>query len=307
MTRKTKYLALFGVGAFILAEAVLGVVLFRVPEDGIGMRPILSKVINTSSAEFFNSPATCAIEGVNPDVLGRLRGKLDTELSTAGSDWEKAKALAGWVRSRLTPGEPTDPATSASVLIDRALAGKHPSCWCDEFAKLYYLCCLSAGVRCRIVHLSARSDAPGALQDHYLNEVWSEAGRSWAVLDPYFGRCFKGASALEIHDALLQGRTDTIEVVQPAGMPPPMELEEYLRAFAHLQVVGGPVFASGSQMLRWGKRVVFYNWVDEKTPPLRTGYEAVFVLGRYVIPSLIALSVLTFVLWWALRKRKALG
>ncbi len=307
MTRRTRYLALFLAGAFVLAEALLAVVLFSVPDDGIGMRPILSKVINTSSAELFNSPATGTVEDVDPDVLGRLRTELGPELAAAGSDWEKAKALVGWVRLRLTPGQPTEPATSAAGLIDKALSGKRPRSWCDEFAKLYYLCCLSLGVRCRVVHLSAKPGEPDGLQAHYLNEVWSEGAGSWIALDPYFGRYFQELSALEIHRALIQGRTDAIGVVQAAGMPPPMELEGYLRAFAHLQVVGGPAFASGRGLLLSGKRVLFYHWVDEETPALRRGYEAVFFLGKYLIPSLITLSVLAFLLACAGRKRKALG
>lgn len=307
MTRKIKYLALFLAGVFVLTEALLATVLLSVPADDIGMRPVLSKVINTSSDALFQSPDTGTIEGVSPEELRRLQSELQAVVSPFSTDLLKSIAVLEWVRARLKPGRPEVPAILASAIIDKALSERRPTAWCDEFAKLYYLCCASVGIRCRIVHLSAKPDGPGALQAHYLNEVWNEQTRSWFAVDPYFGRYFPGLSALEIHAALIGGKTDTITLVQLAGAPPPMELQRYLQAYAHVQVVAGRVFASGNELLLSGKRIIFYNWVDENTPPLRSGYETIFLLGKYIIPSLIALTVLVFLLAFVVRQRKPFG
>lgn len=277
----------------VVIEAVLGFYLLRTPADGLGMRRILARVINSSDEKIYlRQKSPVQTEGFSQPDLDSLRPMVQPLVNRAPGGLEIAIALRDWASRNLEVSLSAPPDLSISDLV-AGIKGPEvpPPVWCDSYAKIFLLAAHSVGVEARIVHLSA--DAGPALQAHYANEVWVSELSKWVLMDAFFNLYIQidgqPASALEIHKVAF-GLTPAERIVIKKGASQgEFSPKKYLDNFQCLQIVGGPVFSSGKELLLKNKRIVFYNFVDEVSPPLRRRDNAVIFLFKYILPLLILL------------------
>jgi len=242
-------------------EAVLGFYLLRTPADGLGMRRILARVINSSDEKIYlRQKSPVETEGFSQPDLDSLRPMVQPLVNRAPGGLEIAIALREWASRNLEVSLSAPPDLSISDLV-AGIKGREvpPPVWCDSYAKIFLLAAHSVGVEARIVHLSA--DAGPALQAHYANEVWVPELSKWVLMDAFFNLYIQidgqPASALEIHKVAF-GLTPAERIVIKKGASQgEFSPKKYLDNFQCLQIVGGPVFSSGKELLLKNKRIVF--------------------------------------------------
>jgi len=236
-------------------------------------------------------------------------------VNRTGGGLKRALTLRDWTSRNLQVSQSTPPHLSISDLIAGMKGPVRAAVWCDAYAKTFLLAAHSVGVEARIVHLSGGPQR--ALQAHYANEVWIPELSKWVYVDGFSSLYIEidgqPASALEIHKTSF-GLAPAEKIIIKTGpfsseefLPPirasrmggPSGPQKYLDLFQHLQIVGGPVFSSGKELLLKNKRILFYNLVDKVSPPLRRLSGAAIFLFKYVLPALI---LLLFILISAYRR-----
>jgi hypothetical protein len=297
MSRRRRILVILLVA--LLIEAALGFYLLRVPPDGLGMRRILARVVNSSREEdFLRQKSPAQVVGISQRDLDTLMPLVEPLVSEA-SGMVKALILRDWVSRNLRVSQSTPPHLSVSDLIAGIKGPEEPpAVWCDAYAKIFFLAARAVGAEARIVHLSGGPQR--ALQAHYANEVWVPRLSKWVYVDGFFNLHIeidgRPASALEIHKAAFSlAAAEKIIIKRGRFSRDEFLPQKYLDLFQHLQIVGGPVFSSGRGLLLKNKQVLFYNLVDKISPPLRRGARLSIFLFKYLLPLLILIFVILFI------------
>lgn len=135
--------------------------------------------------------------------------RLDDIIREGKDDFEKILILAMWVNKQWEYGFPknVDFNFNAIDILKRA-TGKGEHFFCSEYATVFIQCALSLGFQGRYV----------GLDSHVVSEIWIDEYGKWVAVDPTFCIYFKDKetllNCLEIHNALIDGRTKEVEVVE---------------------------------------------------------------------------------------------
>lgn len=156
-----------------------------------------------------------------PRVLAlRKQEKLDQVVEGAVGQLQLFARLVVWARSQFEPGvpEPYPLSNGLSILAD-VRAGRTGG-FCGQYSYLLGDALKSFGhFAVRYVELENESGA-----GHFAVEAWNDELNRWILLDPLNAALYERdgvpLSAVEIHDALIGGRIDTIRVRRLRGSSP---------------------------------------------------------------------------------------
>ena len=173
----------------------------------IRLHDTIISVINVSDETLFNAPPNREmIAGLGEKkfyyripspYLDRYRRELvSVGLKTVGGDWERALAVARWVRQKLKYATPAD-FKGYFVRDWPALAVLESSGdlrgLCDSYARIFTIGCLSLGIPARSIWLN----------DHWTAEVFLTEQQRWVMIDPTYAYFIKindnTACCLDIH------------------------------------------------------------------------------------------------------------
>jgi len=192
------------------------------------------------------------------------REQLGAIVQRAPSEFASLLALRDWAAAQWAMGTPDPyPPWDAMTVLDWIRAGI-TSGFCGQYAQVFLQALAANGIPARYVEIGT-TDNPYA---HYTTEVWSNDFDKWVLLDVTFVNHFERGgvplSALEIRDALFDGRLDELDVVRgtvSAGHPSPLdwpqrtaELYYYVRYHLnanHVSAPGEPPFERFSDMVEW--------------------------------------------------------
>jgi len=141
------------------------------------------------------------------------------EVVKAGTDeWSRMKLLCSWVNSQFPMSVPDPyPNWDANQILDMIRAGRTGG-FCAQYAVVMVQGCLALGWPARILDVKGQAPDSGG---HISVEVWSNQFNSWLLLDPTFDASFerdgRPLSALEVHQALVDGQAGEIKVVRGTG------------------------------------------------------------------------------------------
>ena len=147
---------------------------------------------------------------LSPEDAAFFRRELGGLVGTSGSDWQRANLIRKWLASvshRIgAPGLATRDPRRAYEQMRMGLP-----VLCGNLAQIYVALCEAAGLTARTVGMDmmARNGQLGR-DAHAGAEIWIPAMGGWVYQDPTFN-CYwdvdgKPASALQLHDALLERR-----------------------------------------------------------------------------------------------------
>lgn len=159
--------------------------------------------ITSSRFEFFYQPEDEPSLGILHD-----RFALDEVIRNGRDDFDKLLNLARWVNRQWKYGIPRNVPFNfnAIELLERAKKGER--FFCSEYAVVFIQCALSLGFQARYAGLA----------NHVVSEVWLDDYRKWVMLDPTF--CIyirhRGVplNCLEIHNILIEGKINELEIVE---------------------------------------------------------------------------------------------
>lgn len=155
----------------------------------------------------------------------RTRENLDAAVAGASDEFERALLLKDWVAAQWPHSTPDPyPPWDAIIILDWIRAGTTGG-FCGQYSQVLLQALASFGITARYVEIGL-IDNPYA---HFPIEVWSSRFGKWIVLDPDYNLHFENAdgvplSALEVHDALIEHRTEQLVVVEGSvreGHPSP--------------------------------------------------------------------------------------
>jgi hypothetical protein len=222
----------------------------------------------------------------------RLR-RLDEEFGIAavvadcGTEFEAFLALKRWVRSRWDHGWSRSFQTVADGLdILRAAATGERFC-CGHYSRVFVDCATALGWPARQVGISiADCEFPRGHNvgnvGHSVAEIWSNEHEKWVLMDPdvncYYARDAVPLNALEIRDAWLSGKAETVTQVfdEPAFVLPTgptlglaMELTPGLNEFSEDTVrFAFERFSRHRTMDYYARvRIAGWEWADERCLP----------------------------------------
>ena len=218
-------------------------------------------------------------------VALRERYNLDELVAGARSDLERALRLRDWVKSRWDHSQPIRlPPWDALFMLERVDKGIE-AYYCVHYSVVFMQCCLSLGIPARLLNL-ARGIGPAELDrravvfkpvvppidEHVVNEVWLDDLGRWAMMDVDFDLHYTRegfpVSALEIHQALLAGELDRLEVCEgPLAFKLRSSAELYPRIlptyYAHFCV-----FWRNNHLTDPQGPTQVLHWVDPQTPAM---------------------------------------
>lgn len=158
----------------------------------------------------------------DPRLAGvRDKYSLEKVVGAARHEWEAQLLLKEWVHRAIPNGTPKVKAYHAVDILDAAARGE--TFWCTYYGITYVECALALGWQARKIAVDRRHGPEGLESTHHgVAEVWSNAFRKWAVIDPqsnlHFERAGVPLSAWEIRaEWLRNGGADVDHVV---GVPP---------------------------------------------------------------------------------------
>jgi hypothetical protein len=209
----------------------------------------------------------------------RSREALEDVVDSAGTELERVLALRKWASRQWKFGNPDPyPPWNALEILDWIRSGR-TSGHCGQYAMVFLQACLSFAIQARYIEIGNRSNPCS----HFTTEVWLSEFGKWVVVDataasnfaPYYLRQGLPQSGLELHDALLSGEAESVEVVRDAetqgggqGKRAQTSLDNYhyLRVFFRQdQAVNPPRFADPNDTADRFKDAV--EWEDGKTLP----------------------------------------
>lgn len=194
----------------------------------------------------------------------REREKLDSIVDPRRREFENILAIKDWVAAQWPHSTPDPyPPWDAITILDWIRSGKTGG-YCGQYSQVMLQALASFGIVARYVEIGSTTN-PYA---HFVVEVWSNDFNKWAMMDADFNVHFarKGVpmSALDLHEALMQGKTDEIDSVLGAsrvGHDDPhiyplrtMEFYYYVRTLLkanHLSVPDEPDFDRVNDTVEW--------------------------------------------------------
>lgn len=199
------------------------------------------------------------------------REGLPAVVSGAATEFEAVLRLKEWVAAQFPHTYPDPyPPWDALIVLD-AIRGGLTGGFCAQYSQVLLQSLAALGYPARYVEIGP-VDNPYA---HYPIEFWSNQFNKWVLLDADFNLHFERngvpLSALDVHDAVLAGTADAVEVVEGAfrdGHPSPgdwphgtKELYYYVRYHLKADHVAAPFEAAFD---RWGDMIEF---TDSRTTP----------------------------------------
>jgi hypothetical protein len=157
------------------------------------------------------------------------REQLGAVVQNATSEFDAMLKLKDWVAAQWAIGDPVPyPPWDALTVLDWIRAGVTGG-FCGQYAQVLLQSLAAFGVPARYVEIGTTSNP----YNHFVTEVWSNDFRKWVMLDPTYNHHFERngvpLSALEVRDALLDGRLDEVQVVLGAVRRHPSPAEWPLR------------------------------------------------------------------------------
>lgn len=199
------------------------------------------------------------------------REGLDAVVAGAASEFEAVLKLRNWVASQFPFGEPNPyPPWDALIILDAIRAGLTEG-FCAQYSQVMLQSLAALGIPARYIEVG-KVDNPYA---HFPLEVWLNSLNKWAVIDPslniHYERNGVPLSALEIHDALVSGTADAVEVVEGAHRAGRPSLDHWplrtrsLFYYVRYHLKADHVFAPYEAPFdRWGDMIEFS---DHRTVP----------------------------------------
>ncbi len=238
---------------------------------GIVISILVCKLLLFTKEENIKSPYFFHYQDINHPKAKLLRVKVEPAIEGISNEWEQLIALRKWIKSQWEHGEPQFRTWDALILLN--LAGKGSRFWCSQYSIVYVQCCAVLGLPARHLELYTEN-----LDSHAVTEVWSNDYNKWIVMDVdyncYYIKDGIPLSALEIHNAWLDGETDLIKIERggTATMPDPHDAHKNLMAYYnHL----GYILRNDFLTLEVEGAIPTHKipgrhpqWVDERTPPL---------------------------------------
>lgn len=187
------------------------------------------------------------------------------------TEFEAVEKVRDWVASQFPFGNPDPyPPWDALIILDLIRAGITEG-FCGQYAQVMVQSLAALGMPARYIEIG-QTDNPYA---HFTLEVWFNTLNKWVVIDPSFNIHYEKngipLSAIEIHDALLSGTADGVDVVEGAhraGRTSPddfalrtLELYYYVRFHLKSNHVSAPL---EHPFDRWGDAIEF---TDSRTTP----------------------------------------
>jgi hypothetical protein len=156
---------------------------------------------------------------LNPEDAAFFRRELAGAISASDSAWQRANRIREWLANThhrmALPGLATRVPRQAYEQMKQG-----DPVLCGNLAEIYVALCESAGLTARAVGMSlmVRDGFPGG-DTHAAAEVWMPEMGGWIYQDPTFD-CYwevagKPASALQLHDALMDGREIRAALLNP--------------------------------------------------------------------------------------------
>jgi hypothetical protein len=195
----------------------------------------------------------------------RTREQLDDVVADGHDEFSRILLLKNWVAAQFPHSIPDPyPPWDAMIVLDWIRAGITGG-FCGQYSQVLLQSLASLGITARYVEIGT-TDNPYA---HFVVEVWSDEFGKWVVMDADYNIHYEDAdgvplSALEIHDALIQQRTQQLVVVEgsvreghdtPSRWPlRTAELYYYYRVHLkanHLSVPDEPPFDRFNDMIEW--------------------------------------------------------
>ncbi len=210
----------------------------------------------------------------------------------AGRQFDRILQVKEWVNAQWPVGTPDPyPPWNAMIILDWIRSGRTGG-FCGQYSQVLLQSLAALGFNARYVEIGA-ADNPYA---HYVTEVWSNDFDKWVMMDAdynlHFERDGVPMSALEIHDALLEGTLDGARPVAGTmreGRPSPddwpqktAEFYRYLRYHLkanHLTKPGEAPFDRFNDMMEfvdprvvpWERSPVISQYPKERLTNRRTG------------------------------------
>jgi hypothetical protein len=216
------------------------------------------------------SLAFVAERGDHPGLVAlRERERLDQVVAPGKDEFERLRLLCDWTNSQWKPSTPAPyPPWDANKILHLIRSGQTGG-FCAQYAVVMVQACLAMGGQARYLELSPGYERGDG---HFTVEIWSNQYNQWIYLDPYydihFERKGRPLSALEIHEALVQGRTEELRMVPGHGLnaatPDDPGLANLLPRFLHLAVDLRTDHLSRPYHF-WDRRNTYLAWKDRAT------------------------------------------
>lgn len=171
-------------------------------------------------------------EDYNHPTLQSIRAKyrLDEIIGPGKNDLERLVLLRDWVKSRWDHDQPIySPPWDAGYILDHTDKGIE-AFYCVHYSVVYMQCCLALGIPARLINLhrgictvpflergyGRELTAESPCDEHVVNEVWVDDLGKWVMMDVDFDIHYtlngSPLNAVEIHNALLEGKLDQLAV-----------------------------------------------------------------------------------------------
>lgn len=177
-------------------------------------KPVLQGVQITKNGDFTEG-APVRFEDAKLQRLAELRQQehLDRLVDPSRSQFENILAVKDWVAEQWPHSTPDPyPPWDAITILDWIRSGKTGG-FCGQYSQVMLQALTSLGFRARYMEIGT-VDNPWA---HFVVEVWSNDFDKWVMLDADFNVHFmrRGVpqSALDLHQALVEGTTQQIDAV----------------------------------------------------------------------------------------------
>jgi hypothetical protein len=282
--RPTPFRLALGTWLIVLAiEAGLGFYLWTVPADGLGMRRLYTRVVETTGdPTIFNSGIPGHQVNMAENDVAFLRVWIQPALARGHDDASRVAALRELVHHALPIGPEVGSAIDPVPAFVQAMSlGRKPTtALCGTFARLLVAAARVAGFDARLLHIrpavaGAGTPWPDPDTGHYTTEVFLPSEGRWVVMDAFYNAHFRiggqTSGALDLHQALRDGKTPggTVEVVQGRTQDPQMDAHILLPYFGRLSVRGEAAFQSGVDMLLRQPPRLILTWAGQGDSSLR--------------------------------------
>lgn len=152
-------------------------------------------------------------------VALREREKLDAVVAPGADEWAKMRLLCSWANSQFAMGAPDPyPPWDANAALEMIRSGRTGG-YCAQYAVVFVQACAAMGWPARYLDIKPLDPKDG--YGHITVEVWSNQFNRWVVLDPTMDATFeldgRPLSALEVHEALVNGRAERVKLVHGGG------------------------------------------------------------------------------------------
>lgn len=150
----------------------------------------------------------------------RKQERLDIIIKDAKTQLEKIVLLNDWAHHQICLayyGAPIHPfPLDIFTQLDYLRTGKSKG-WCGSYVVIFIQACLSVGIPARSVCIVNRLKPSTDM--HNVADAWDDELKKWILVDPsyniHFMRNRMPLSVLEIHNAVIKRKTESIKIVIP--------------------------------------------------------------------------------------------